>query len=107
MGKTPVHAHRCDDAGLLDRSSSHQLVHGIFLALHRNMKRHRDATAVSSLLNTEKTNIPRCGRMTGNPESAGLNRYVVGDERALQERKQRIHPGLESCRRYREVSLEA
>jgi hypothetical protein len=26
------------------------------------------------------------GRMTGNPESAGLNRHVVGDERALQER---------------------
>jgi len=23
------------------------------------------------------------------------------------KRKQRIHPGLESCRRYREVSLEA
>ncbi len=47
------------------------------------------------------------GRMTAQPESAGINRYVVGDARALQERKQRIHPGLESCRRYREVSLEA
>jgi hypothetical protein len=40
-------------------------------------------------------------------ESAGLNRHVVGDERALQERRQRIHPGLESCRRYREITLEA
>jgi hypothetical protein len=46
-------------------------------------------------------------RFVGNPESAGINRHVVGDERALQERRQRIHPGLESCRRYREVSLEA
>jgi hypothetical protein len=47
------------------------------------------------------------GRMVGNSESAGINRHVVGDERALQERKQRIHPGLESCRRHREMSLEA
>jgi succinylarginine dihydrolase len=47
------------------------------------------------------------GRMVGQPECAGINRHVVGDERALQERKQRIHPGLESCRRYREVALEA
>jgi hypothetical protein len=46
-------------------------------------------------------------RIVGKPESAGINRHVVGDERALQERKQRIHPGLESCRCYREVSLEA
>src|SRR4029077_13373629 len=28
-----------------------------------------------------------CERITGNPESAGINRHVVGDERALQERK--------------------
>ena len=27
-----------------------------------------------------------CSRVTGNPESAGLNRHVVGDARALQER---------------------
>jgi hypothetical protein len=26
-------------------------------------------------------------RIVGNPESAGINRHVVGDERALQERK--------------------
>ena len=36
--------------------------------------------------------------IVGSPESAGINRHVVGDERALQERRQRIHPGLESCR---------
>jgi MoaA/NifB/PqqE/SkfB family radical SAM enzyme len=42
----------------------------------------------------------------GQPESAGINRHVVGDERALQERKQRIHPGLESCRRHREMSVD-
>jgi hypothetical protein len=35
------------------------------------------------------------GRLTGEPECAGINQHVVGDERALQERKQRIHPGLE------------
>jgi hypothetical protein len=46
-------------------------------------------------------------RVVGDPESAGINRHVVGDERALQERKQRIHPGLESCSRHREMSLEA
>ena len=34
----------------------------------------------------------------GASESAGINRHVVGDERALQERRKRIHPGLESCR---------
>src|SRR5262252_2672862 len=28
----------------------------------------------------------RSGRITGHPESAGINRHVVGDERALQER---------------------
>ena len=38
------------------------------------------------------------GCITGNSESAGINRHVVGDERALQERKQQIHPGLESCK---------
>jgi len=46
-------------------------------------------------------------RVTGKSECAGINRHVVGDERALQERRQRLHPGLESCRRDREVSLEA
>jgi len=43
----------------------------------------------------------------GHPGGAGINRHVVGDERALQERRQRIHPGLESCRRRREAALEA
>jgi hypothetical protein len=28
----------------------------------------------------------------GNPECAGISRDVVGDERALQGRRQRIHP---------------
>jgi hypothetical protein len=45
--------------------------------------------------------------IVGNSEGAGINRHVVGDERALQEGKQRIHPGLESCRQHREVLLEA
>jgi 4-phytase/acid phosphatase len=39
--------------------------------------------------------------------SAGVNRHVVGDERALRERRERLHLGPESCGRYREVSLEA
>ena len=47
-------------------------------------------------------------RIVGNPECAGLNRHVVGDERTLRERRtERLHPGLKSCRRHREVSLEA
>jgi hypothetical protein len=27
------------------------------------------------------------GRLTGEPESAGINRHVVGEEESLQERK--------------------
>ena len=40
--------------------------------------------------------------------SAGMNRHIVGDERALQERKKkRFHPGLESCAGRREAAGEA
>jgi hypothetical protein len=39
--------------------------------------------------------------------SAGINRHVGGDERALQERRKRIHLGLESCGQHREVLVEA
>jgi len=49
---------------------------------------------------------PRLGWITGKPECAWLNRHVVGDERALRERRQRIHPGLESCKWHREMLLE-
>jgi hypothetical protein len=31
------------------------------------------------------------GHVVGYPESAGLNRHVVGDARTLQERRQRLH----------------
>src|SRR5262245_30466872 len=31
--------------------------------------------------------------MTGKPECARINRHVVGDERALRERRQRIRAG--------------
>ncbi len=41
------------------------------------------------------------------PSCAGINRHVVGDARALQERRQRLHPGLESCMGHREVFREA
>jgi hypothetical protein len=40
-------------------------------------------------------------------ESAGINRHVVRDGRALRERSERIHPGLESCMIHREVFREA
>ena len=39
--------------------------------------------AKKAALLTEHTN----SRFVGKPESAGLNRHVVGDEGALQERK--------------------
>src|ERR1700710_2344066 len=39
--------------------------------------------------------------------SAGINRHVVGNERVLQERRKRIHPGPESCGGRREVFVEA
>src|SRR5712692_3779691 len=65
----------------------------------------RDAWGSSSFRDDLGLGKRRCGRtkldsgrIVGNSESAGINRHVVGDERALQERKQRIHPGLESCR---------
>jgi RNA-directed DNA polymerase len=37
----------------------------------------------------------------------GSNRHVVGDERALQERRKRIHSGPEPCGEHREVLVEA
>src|ERR1700761_3537867 len=66
----------------------------------------RNARAVSGWEKypTKKAVRYRTGRMTGKPESAGLNRHVVGDARALQERRQRLHPDLESCGTHREVS---
>jgi hypothetical protein len=51
--------------------------------------------------------LPFNSRFVGDSECAGINRHVVGDARALQERRQRLHPGLESCRGHREVSREA
>ena len=46
----------------------------------------------AGLLDTRLTAVEvslhgRCSRITGNPESAGINRHVVGDARALQEGK--------------------
>jgi hypothetical protein len=48
-----------------------------------------------------------CVQLVGHTECAGLNRHVVGDERALQERRVANPSWLESCRRHREVSVEA
>jgi hypothetical protein len=42
---------------------------------------------VSQVTRPHEPGHPCSGRITGNPESAGLNRHVVGDARALQERK--------------------
>ena len=39
--------------------------------------------------------------------SAGINRHVVGDARALQERRERIHPDPESCGDRCEAIVEA
>jgi hypothetical protein len=44
------------------------------------------------------------GDMAG---SAGINRHVVGDARALQERRERIHPDPESCGDRCEAIVEA
>src|SRR5713101_498260 len=49
--KTSVHAQPRDDVGLLNRSSSHQMVHGISPiseSLRHNMKRQGDGTAISA-----------------------------------------------------------
>ena len=45
--------------------------------------------------------------VVGNLECAGINRHVVGNERVLQERRKRLHLGLESCGEHREVPVEA
>jgi len=37
---------------------------------------------------------------------AGVNRHVAGDARALQERRERLHPDPESCRHRREARPE-
>ena len=39
-------------------------------------------------------NVAKSNQVT---ESAGINRHIVGDERALQEKEKRLHSGLESC----------
>ena len=46
-------------------------------------------------------------RAVDSTGSAGINRHVAGDERALQERRKRIHPDPESCGGRREASSEA
>ena len=46
-------------------------------------------------------------RTVGHSECAGINRRVVGNERVLQERRKRLHLGLESCGEHREVLVEA
>ena len=42
---------------------------------------------LASLVPTSGLNLVDDSRETGLPESAGINRHVVGDARALQERK--------------------
>src|SRR3954470_18731583 len=45
--------------------------------------------------------------LAGYSGCAGMNRHVVGNERVLQERRKRLHLGLESCGEHREVLAEA
>src|SRR5438445_7008801 len=61
----------------------------------------------ASARNSPSITVFKVFRMTGKPGSAGINRQVVGDEGALQERKTANPPGLKSCRRDREVLPEA
>jgi len=61
----------------------------------------------ASARNPSSITVFKVFRMTGKPGSAGINRQVVGDEGALQERKTANPPGLKSCRRDREVLPEA
>jgi hypothetical protein len=54
------------------------------------------ASAVSGRIeaNQEVARFWGSFRVTGDPTSAGINRHVVGDARALRERRQRLHPDL-------------
>jgi len=60
----------------------------------------RAFTGLSGMVQTALQENPFSG-------SAGLNRHVAGNERVLQESSQRLHFGPQSCRRHREMSLEA
>jgi hypothetical protein len=72
-----------------------------------NLSKFRASDRLTGTAHPE-VNPKRCNfRVGDNTLCAGINRHVVGDARALQERKQRIHPGLESCMGHREVSGEA
>src|SRR5579862_9761893 len=57
--------------------------------------------------NKTRNSAIRRGRRSGHSESAGLNRHVAGNERVQQERSQRLRLGPQSCRRHREMTLEA
>jgi hypothetical protein len=45
------------------------------------------ALSANALIERLEAAIHSSGRVTGYPECAGINRHVVGDARALQERK--------------------
>jgi hypothetical protein len=49
----------------------------------------------------------RSSRMYRADKCFRNNRHVVGNERVLQERRKRLHLGLESCGEHREVLVEA
>ena len=66
---------------------------------------HLSARGTSTLLNSAL--LSAHFRVADHTLCAGINRHVVGGVSPLQERKQRIHPGLESCMGHREVSGEA
>ena len=75
---------------------------------------YRSIYATTECLNrTAETKTARSVRrvsdfvLVGNPECAGINRHVAGNERVLQERRKRLHLGLESCGEHREVLVEA
>jgi len=49
---------------------------------------------ISDRFSPNKASMMVWDRATGNTESAGINRHVAGDARALGERRQRLHPDL-------------
>ena len=55
----------------------------------------------------DQTYSKRAPSIMRSSGSAGLNRHVVRNERVPQGRRQRLHLGPQSCRRHREMSVEA
>jgi hypothetical protein len=72
------------------------------------VERSSSPLSIGILLDVSGSMVGKKSDLFGNTAAcAGINRHVVRDERALQERKEQIHLGPEFCGEHREVLVEA